>query len=65
MVTIFRFLHPKAELRFAGGRARLSREVQLRALQIGINATVVGDLLTTVGSKIDEDRQLMAEAGYQ
>ena len=65
MVAIFRFLHPKAELRFAGGRARLSREVQLRALQIGINAAVVGDLLTTVGSKIDEDRQLVAEAGYQ
>ncbi|MDY5637402.1 MAG: biotin synthase BioB [Parabacteroides sp.] len=65
MVAIFRFLHPKAELRFAGGRARLSREVQLRALQIGINAAVVGDLLTTVGSKIDEDRQLVTEAGYQ
>lgn len=41
------------------------REVQLKALQIGINAAVVGDLLTTVGSKIDEDRQLAAEAGYR
>ena len=63
-VALFRFLHPKAELRFAGGRKRLPREVQLKALRIGINAAVVGDLLTTVGSKIDEDRQLAAEAGY-
>ena len=64
-VAIFRFLHPKAELRFAGGRKRLSRGVQLKALHIGINAAVVGDLLTTVGSRIDEDRQLAEEAGYQ
>lgn len=64
-VAIFRFLHPKAELRFAGGRARLSRDVQLKALGIGINAAVVGDLLTTVGSKIDEDRRLAEEAGYK
>lgn len=64
-VALFRFLHPRAELRFAGGRAKLSRAVQLKALAIGINAAVVGDLLTTVGSKIDDDRLLAAEAGYR
>lgn len=64
-VAVFRFLHPKAELRFAGGRGRLSREVQLKAMEIGINAAVVGDLLTTVGSDIDGDRSLTAEAGYR
>lgn len=63
-VALFRFIHPKPELRFAGGRKRLSREVQLKALRIGINAAVVGDLLTTIGSKIDEDRVLVKEAGY-
>ena len=63
-IAIYRFLHPKAELRFAGGRKRLSRETQLKALHIGINSAVVGDLLTTVGSAIDEDRQLAKDAGY-
>lgn len=64
-IAIFRFIHPSVELRFAGGRARLSRETQLKALRIGINSAVVGDLLTTVGSKIDEDRLLASEAGYK
>lgn len=64
-IAIYRFLHPKAELRFAGGRQRLSRETQLKALHIGINSAVVGDLLTTIGSAIDEDRQLALDAGYK
>ncbi|MGM9747854.1 MAG: biotin synthase BioB, partial [Candidatus Cryptobacteroides sp.] len=32
-IAIFRFIHPSVELRFAGGRARLSRETQLKALR--------------------------------
>ena len=64
-IALFRFIHPRAELRFAGGRARLSRKTRLRAMQIGINSAVVGDLLTTVGTRIEEDRQLALDAGYR
>lgn len=64
-VALFRFAHPAVQLRFAGGRARLSREAMLRAFRIGINGAIVGDLLTTLGSTIAEDRQLVAEAGYE
>ncbi|MDE5646700.1 MAG: biotin synthase BioB [Muribaculaceae bacterium] len=64
-IAVFRFLHPQTQLRFAGGRARLSRETQLKCLAIGMNGGVVGDLLTTIGSKIDEDRNLVEEAGYE
>lgn len=64
-VAIFRFIHPRVQLRFAGGRSKLSRLTQLRALRIGINGGIVGDLLTTVGSQIDDDRTLTGEAGYE
>lgn len=62
-IAIFRFIHPSVQLRFAGGRVKLSREAQIKAIKIGMNGGVVGDLLTTVGSKIDEDRDLVSEAG--
>ncbi len=64
-IAIFRFVHPTVELRFAGGRARISREGQLEAIRIGMNSGVVGDLLTTVGSTIAEDKTLIDDAGLQ
>lgn len=64
-IAIFRFVHPNTILRFAGGRARLSKETQLRCLRIGMNGGVVGDLLTTIGSKVAEDRELVEDAGYE
>ena len=64
-VAIFRFAHPAVELRFAGGRAKLSREDQLEAMRVGMNAGVTGDLLTTTGSTIDEDKKLVNEAGLE
>ncbi len=63
-IAILRLVHPDVELRFAGGRARLSRQTQLEALRIGINGGIVGDLLTTIGSTLDEDKRLTSDAGY-
>lgn len=63
-IALFRFIHPRTQLRFAGGRKRLSRTIQLEALRIGMNGGVVGDLLTTLGSTVAEDKNLVSEAGY-
>lgn len=64
-VALFRFAHPRVTLRFAGGRSRLSHNALLRAMKVGVNGAIVGDLLTTIGSTIDQDKALVAEAGYQ
>lgn len=64
-VAIFRFVNPRTQLRFAGGRNRLSQDSQLKAMKIGINGGIVGDLLTTLGSTIAEDKALAQEAGYK
>lgn len=64
-MALYRFIHPKATLRFAGGRMQMSRQLQQRALAVGINSAIVGDLLTTIGSKVDEDKALIKEADYE
>lgn len=63
-IALMRFVAPDLTLRFAGGRARLSRRATERILRGGLNGAMIGDLLTTIGNKVDEDYEMFAATGY-
>ena len=62
-IAVFRFIHPDAFLRFAGGR-NLIAHIEKEAIEAGINSAIVGDLLTTVGSKVMEDMEKVEKMGF-
>lgn len=45
-------------------RQNLAPETARAALRAGINGAITGDLLTTPGSSVEEERRLVLEAGY-
>ena len=54
-MAMFRLVNPRAFIRMAGGRAQYYAEQQT-ALRAGVNASIVGDMLTTIGARtIDDD----------
>lgn len=61
--AMFRIINPEAEIRFAGGRASI-QHIQEKALKCGVSASLVGDMLTTVGSKVNEDFEMFKKSGY-
>lgn len=63
-IALFRFVNPKAYLRFAGGLAGLSHDTLRRGLYTGINSAIVGDFLTTAGLNAEKMLVLAREAGY-
>lgn len=64
-VALMRLVAPKCTIHFAGGRARLSKDAMANILRGGINGALVGDMLTTVGNKVDEDYLMFNDCGYK
>lgn len=62
-IALFRFIHPDAYLRFAGGRTLIAH-IETEAILAGINSAIVGDMLTTVGSKVREDMEKVKALGF-
>jgi len=62
--AIFRLMNPRSHIRFAGGRLAI-KNVQERALLSGVSAILMGDMLTTVGSGIDDDFKMLSRLGYE
>ena len=63
-ITIYRFIHPTAFIRLAGGRMYLTDNGRL-AFEGGANATITGNLLTTCGNTIQDDLKMLKTLGFE
>jgi biotin synthase len=63
ILALFRFFFPDVEVRLAGGREIHLRGMQSLALHLA-NAIFLGDYLTSEGQPGEDDRQLIADAGF-
>lgn len=57
-IAVYRIVYPEVEIRYGAGRMKLGRE-QVRGLEIGMNGMIVGNYLSTVGSKIEDDKEML------
>ena len=62
-LAVFKIANPKSVLRFCGGRMRLSHENQKKALNSCVEGIMVGNYLTTIGRRPEEDIQTVEEIG--
>ena len=63
IMAVLRFILPKSYIRYAGGRIKL-KGLDKKGYDLGVNGVLVGDFLTTIGSKVDEDIKLILESGF-
>jgi biotin synthase len=60
-IAIFRLALPEVILRYAGGREVTLGDLQALGMEAGINALIVGNYLTTLGRRPDEDLEMLVE----
>ncbi|MBM7854598.1 biotin synthase [Desulfohalotomaculum tongense] len=64
-IAIFRFVMPAKLIRFAGGRIPGLRDLQAMGFMAGINASIIGDYLTTYGRSITQDLRMIKDMGLE
>lgn len=62
-VAMFRFLNPKSYIRMAAGR-NYFKDGGKRLFLSGVNATITGDMLTTVGNNTRQDKEMLIRMGF-
>ena len=62
-LAVFKIANPESILRFCGGRMRLSLANQEKALKTCVEGLMVGNYLTTLGSKPEEDLEMITRIG--
>jgi biotin synthase len=63
IVSIARFALPTAELKVAGGREKVLRDLQSWIFFAGADSTMIGNYLTTYGRSPEMDHQMVRDLG--
>lgn len=64
IIAIYRFILPTSKIRLAGGRNLLLDNGEL-CFKSGANATISGNMLTTVGISVEDDMKMIKGLGYE
>lgn len=62
-VAIYRFIMPDSYIRYGGGRVKLGEYAE-RGFKAGVNAALTGNFLTTTGTTIATDKEMVERLGY-
>lgn len=63
-VAMFRYINPTAYIRMAAGR-NYFKDGGKRLFMSGVNATITGDMLTTVGNNTEQDIEMLTGMGFE
>ncbi len=63
-IATFRYINPEADIRLAGGR-KLMKDNGRAAFLGGASATITGNMLTTSGSTIKSDREMLKSMRFE
>lgn len=64
VLAMFRLVHPRSEIRIAGGREMHLRSMQALGLYAA-NSIFVGDYLTTEGQPAEDDYRMIEDLGFE
>lgn len=62
-VAIFRYINPASYIRMAAGR-NYFKDGGAKIFLSGANATITGDMLTTVGNNTAQDKRMLTDLGF-
>ncbi len=65
IIAVARLMMPDTQIRICGGREKNLRDMQSFIFVAGANAVMIGSYLTTGGRGIDDDMQMIKDAGME
>ena len=63
IIAIYRFILPDRELKVAGGREKILRDLQSWIFFAGASSFLIGNYLTTFGRNPEQDHQMLKDLG--